>query len=101
MISLRIDAANDLIFECGPDKSAANLARHAIDFDQAQALWDDDWRLEVASDGGPEQRWLVIGEIEDRHWTAIYAMRDASVRIISVRRSRPNEVRDYGSQDSN
>ena len=89
------------MFEYDPDKNAANLAKHGIDFAQAQALWEDDWRLETASDGGPEQRWLVIGKIEDRHWTAIYTMRDASVRIVSVRRSRPNEVRDYGSQDSN
>ena len=88
------------MFEYDPDKSAANLAKHGIDFEQAQALWDDDWRLEIASDGGPEQRWLVIGKIEDRHWTAIYTMRGSSIRIISVRRSRPNEVRDYGSQDA-
>ena len=89
------------MFEYDPDKSAANLAKHGIDFEQAQALWRDDWRLEIASGGGPEQRWLAIGKIEDRHWTAIYTMREACVRIISVRRSRANEVREYARQDPN
>jgi uncharacterized protein len=88
------------MFEYDPDKSAPNLAKHGIDFELAQALWLDDWRLEIASDGGPEQRWLVVGMIGDRHWTAIYTLREASVRIISVRRSRANEVKDYGTQDT-
>ena len=54
------------MFEYDPDTSAANMAKHGIDFEQAQALWGDDWRLEIASGGGPEQRWLAIGKIEDR-----------------------------------
>ena len=86
------------MFEFDPDKSAANLAKHEIDFEQAQALWDDDWRLEIASSGGLEQRWLAIGMIRDRHWTAVYTMRGGNIRIISVRRSRANEVKDYGGQ---
>ena len=88
------------MFEFDPDKSAANLVKHGIDFEHAKDLWNDDRRLEIASGGGLEQRWLAIGMIGDRHWTAIYTLREASVRIISVRRSRPNEVKDYGSQDT-
>ena len=88
------------MFKCDPDKSAAKLVKHGIDFEHAKVLWNDDGRLEIASGGGLEQRWLAIGKIEDRYWTAIYTMRETSLRIISVRRSRPNEVRDYGSQDA-
>jgi len=29
-------------FEFDPEKSAANLAKHGIDFEAAQALWLDD-----------------------------------------------------------
>ncbi len=89
------------MFEYDPDKSAANMAKHGIDFEQAQELWLDEARAEVESEGGAEVRWLLMGKIERRHWTAVYTMRDGKVRIISVRRSRANEVRDYGSRQDN
>ena len=31
-------------FEYDPDKSAANREKHGIDFDEAQALWNDPYR---------------------------------------------------------
>ncbi len=89
------------MFEYDPDKSTANLAKHGIDFEQAQALWLDTGRLEIPSDEGAEERWLVIGRIDDRHWTGVYTMREGNIRIISVRRSRMNEVKGYGSQNEN
>jgi uncharacterized protein len=89
------------MFEYDPEKSDANLAKHGIDFEQAQALWLDEGRYEIPSGGGPEERWLLIGKLQDRHWTAVYAMRDEHIQIISVRRSRLNEVRDYGSREAN
>ncbi len=89
------------MLEYDPDKSAANMAKHGIDFEQAQELWLDEARAEVESEGGAEVRWLLMGKIERRHWTAVYTMRDGKVRIISVRRSRANEVRDYGSRQDN
>lgn len=36
-----------MIFEYDPQKSAANLAKHGIDFDEAQHMWLDIHRLEV------------------------------------------------------
>lgn len=86
------------MFEYDPDKSAANLAKHGIDFEQAKALWDDLGRAEVRSDQGPEERWLLIGTIEGQFWTAVYTMRQTGIRIFSVRRSRANEVNDYASR---
>lgn len=86
------------MFEYNPDKSAANLAKHKIDFEQAQALWDDDGRLVILSPTPGEVRWMLIGRISGQYWTAIYTNRDSTVRIISVRRSRDNEVKDYDSQ---
>jgi uncharacterized protein len=89
------------MFEFDPEKSTINLAKHGIDFIQAQALWDDDRRAEILSGGSEEKRWLLIGKIGGRHWTAIYTMRKANIRIISVRRSRANEVSDYDSCEEN
>ena len=34
-----------MAFEFDPVKSAANAAEHGIDFEAAQALWDDPWRI--------------------------------------------------------
>jgi uncharacterized protein len=89
------------MFEFNSDKSAANLAKHGIDFEQAQALWDDEERFEVPAGEGSEERWLMIGMIRDRYWTAVYTMRDEAIRLISVRRSRLNEVKGYGSSKDN
>ncbi|MHB1164656.1 MAG: BrnT family toxin [Candidatus Nanopelagicales bacterium] len=78
-------------FEFDPAKSALNLARHGVDFDQAQALWDDEDCLEIPARTQDEPRWIVLGRIEGRVWAAIVTNRQGTVRIISVRRARPAE----------
>ena len=87
------------MFEFDPDKSAANLAKHGIDFEAAQALWDDDLRLVVDTRFLSERRELVVGRIRQRLWTAVVTMRGDAIRIISVRRARNDEVRRYELQD--
>jgi len=42
-----------------------------------------------------EPRFLVIGKISEKHWSAIITFRDDRIRIISLRRSRPEEVDIY------
>jgi hypothetical protein len=39
----------------------------------------------------------VIGQINDEHWSAVVTYREQRVRIISVRRSRDEEVAIYES----
>ena len=64
------------MFEYDETKSAANLAKHGIDFVQAQALWQDDLRAEVRSTGVfVEEPWRVTGQALDRIWTAIVTYR--------------------------
>jgi uncharacterized protein len=87
------------MFEFDPDKSAANLAKHGIDFDEAQALWNDDKRVTGPTfAGGDDERWMVVGRIGDRLWTAVVTYRDEVTRLISVRRARPKEERQYDEQ---
>jgi uncharacterized protein len=88
-------------FEYDPEKSAANLAKHGIDFETAKALWNDVGRAQVRSASPIEERWLLIAMLEDRFWTAVFTMRADVIRIISVRRSRENEVKDYVSREEN
>ena len=82
-------------FEFDREKSAANRAKHGIDFVQAQELWDDPDRVEVPARIVGESRWLVVGRIGEVHWSAVITHRDLRVRIISVRRSRSEEVKLY------
>jgi uncharacterized protein len=78
-------------FEFDPAKSASNLEKHGIDFTEVQALWDDPARAEIPARTADEPRWLVIGKIADRHWSAVITYREQRVRIISARRTRKEE----------
>jgi len=79
-------------FEFDEQKSRANSAKHGIDFVQAQELWSDPDFVEIPARTLDEPRFLVIGRIEGKHWSAVVTHRRGAVRIISVRRSRPEEV---------
>lgn len=82
-------------FEFDPSKSQANSAKHGIDCVQAQQLWQDSARVEIPARTADEPRWLVIGRIDGKHWSAVITTRQGNVRIISVRRSRVEEVAIY------
>ena len=84
-------------FEFDAQKSAANKAKHGIDFVEAQALWDDPDLIEIPARTSDEPRFLVIGKIEGKLWSAIFTYRNEQVRLISVRRSRREEVAIYES----
>ncbi|AMO58567.1 toxin [Endozoicomonas montiporae] len=85
-------------FEYDEAKSLTNKDKHGIDFDEATALWDDSklvcLQSKVITD---EIRLLFIGQIRTKHWTAVVTKRGDNLRIISVRRSRKNEVSIYES----
>jgi hypothetical protein len=82
-------------FEFDPGKSAANLSKHGIDFEEAQALWADPWLLQVPARTEDEPRILSIGRIVGRHWAAVSTERKGRIRIISVRRARREEIERY------
>ena len=84
-------------FEYDAGKSRANKAKHGIDFEEAQQLWDDADLLEIAARSSDEPRMLVIGRIGERHWSAVITPRGEKVRIISVRASRREEREIYES----
>jgi uncharacterized DUF497 family protein len=85
-------------FEFDPRKSQINLEKHGIDFKSAQNLWDDLDLLEIFAKCVDEQRSLVIGKIDQKHWSAVITYRGSNVRIISVRRARKREVELYESE---
>ncbi len=84
-------------FEFDESKSQANLAKHGIDFIDAQLLWDDPRLLEIPAKTEDEPRFLVIGLINEKYWSAVLTYRGENIRLISVRRSRTEEVTLYES----
>lgn len=85
-------------FEVDPTKSEANRAKHGIDFHEATTLWNDASRIEVPARTTDEPRFMVIGRIVGKHWSAVVTFRGEKTRIVSVRRSRPEEVELYEGQ---
>ena len=86
-------------FEYDPDKSAENKRKHGIDFDEAQRLRADPHLVEIPARTTDEPRWLLIGRIDEKHWSAIITRRGENIRLTSVRRSRDEEVEICESQD--
>lgn len=82
-------------FEFDPAKSASNKQKHGIDFHKAQSLWNDPDLIEVPVKTSDEERYLVVGVIDGKHWSGVTTDRLGKVRIISVRRSRKEEVELY------
>ena len=79
-------------FEWDPEKSRSNQEKHGIDFESARELWSDVNRIEIRAPYPVEDRYIMIGKIRARLWTAIYTLRKGVVRIISVRHSRRREA---------
>jgi len=82
-------------FEYDEAKSRANKRKHGIDFVEAQLLWLDDMLIEIPARTTDEPRYLVVGRIAGVHWSAVITHREDRARIISVRRSRREEVEIY------
>ncbi len=82
-------------FEFDGVKSRANKAKHGIDFIEVQALWLDEMFVEIPARTRDEPRFLVVGSVAGTFWSAVITYSDERVRLISARRSRPEEVAIY------
>jgi len=88
-------------FEYDDNKSQLNKEKHGIDFVDAQNLWQDENALVVpANIVDDEVRYALISIFKDKCYTAIFTLRDEIYRIISVRRCRKNEERNYEKNNS-
>lgn len=84
-------------FEYDRTKSESNRIKHGIDFVQAQGLWNDPMLLEIPAKTEDEPRYLVIGRMNEKYWSAVITYRGDNIRLISVRRARTEEVALYES----
>ena len=84
-------------FEYDENKSQSNFKKHGIDFLEAQKLWHDPNLLEIPARTQDESRFLVIAKIDEKHWSGVITYREPNIRIISIRRSRTEEIALYES----
>ena len=84
-------------FEYDEEKSNTNSKKHGIDFIEAQKLWKNPDLLEIPAKTQDEERFLLIGKIEEKLWSGVITYRNKNIRIISVRRSREEEIELYES----
>lgn len=83
-----------MLFEYDPAKSAANLRKHGIDFEDAQAVWDDPYAVDFRLGYTEEPRWMVVGRAHAALWSVVVTYRGEggeTVRIISARRAAKRE----------
>ena len=86
-----------ILFEFDAAKSESNRAKHGINFIEAQSLWSDPMLLEIPAKTEDEPRFLAVGQIDGKHWSAVITYRGSNVRLISVRRARAEEMTLYES----
>ncbi len=83
-------------FEWDPEKNAANIRKHGIDFHDAIRVFDGlVWEVAARYRADEEPRWLAIAVQERALITVIFTWRGDNRRIISARRSRRNERATY------
>ncbi len=85
------------VFEYDPIKSKQNKLKHGIDFEEAKELWKSP-TTQSSVPHPQEDRFLVVGTILGRQWTAVITMRAEIIRIISVRRSRHEERKKHETE---
>ena len=89
-------------FEWDDEKAARNLAGHGVRFEAARLAFDDPFavvREDRRRDYG-EDRYILLGMVENHLLAVVQTQRDARIRIISARLAEPRERRRYHEENS-
>ena len=81
-------------FEWDPDKRLENLNKHNIDFRRAIRIFDDPVAVKKSNQKG-ETRQIAVGILNHMEIAVVFTMRGENCRIISARRARNYERREY------
>jgi len=84
-------------FEWDPAKAKTNIRKHRVNFDQATRVFLDPNRIERPDEGDHEgeERWQVLGRVEEFVLVVVYTVRWNLIRIISARRAELDEYFEY------
>lgn len=92
-----------LRFEWDEAKAAFNLAKHGVDFVEAQSVFGDPQSITIFDErhSDEEDRFIDIGlSIFGRLLVVVYTDRDDHIRIISCRPAVPSEQAVYEQRTS-
>jgi uncharacterized protein len=81
-------------FEWDERKRLVNLAKHGLDFLDADLIFRGPL-YSYSSERRGEDRWVTIGLLEGREVALVWTARDDATRLISFRRARREERRQY------
>jgi uncharacterized DUF497 family protein len=89
-------------FEWDEAKSASNLRKHGIDFDDAMRVFLDPRRLIAEDQRFPygERRLQVLGSVDGRILFVACTWRGGVCRLISARKANARERRRYEATDA-
>ena len=87
------------MFTLDEKKRKLNLAKHGIDFRDAEAIFDGPLvTVEDTREDYGEPRYAALGLLEDIVVSVVYTERNDQVRIISIRKALKHEARFFFSQ---
>ena len=82
-------------FEYDIEKSKTNQLKHGISFEEAKKFWLIPGVKAESNHASHEFRWIRIVEREGKFYSCIFTTRENKIRLISVRRSRLDEIKFY------
>ncbi|MEX2262491.1 MAG: BrnT family toxin [Bryobacteraceae bacterium] len=88
-------------FEWDPNKAAANVRKHAVQFSEALGVFSDDYAITINDDESDpdEQRFVSLGMgIKGRVLVVVYCYSGENIRIISARIAGRPEREQYEAQ---
>ncbi len=88
-------------FAWDPRKAKRNIAKHGVSFDDAKAVFDDDFFLVFADPdhSTQEARFIIMGQSKQgRLLVVAYTERSDTIRIISAREATRQERRTYAEE---
>ena len=88
-------------FEWDDEKAASNAEKHGVTFEEARSVFRDPFAIELLDDREDfgEDRYILIGMSANNVLVVVYTERGERNRIISARRTEPNERRFYNEQN--
>ena len=88
-------------FEWDDGKTTQNWRDHAVTFEMARDAFKDPFAIEWidATQDTSEERYGMIGMVENRLLFVAYTMRAERIRIISARKAEPYERRKYHDEN--
>lgn len=84
------------MFDPNPVNADKNREKHGVSFDAAEAFeWESALKKIETSPSYDEVRTLAIGFIGSRLHVMVFTRRGQRIRLISLRKAHPKEVRTY------